>query len=308
MSYSSSTNKLVSSPEEAAQNMITFLRKFFELYPHYLALRFYIYGESYAGHFIPLYAFNVLTYLPYINLVGVGIGNGYVDYYPQDLAIPTYGLKYGLLNEQGYKIVTDEENICMELISLGKLDLAFFECKLGLATTSLDGFFVNGSYPVNYYDVTKPCLVPGCYNTSLVTDFLNLPMTRNMMGVPSDAPPFKMETKDYLIVYRKDVYVPYQNYIVNLLNANVTVLSYNGVFDLICNYIGQSYIYNNLGWEYNIPFQNLELEQLYINNQLIGEYKTLNGLTLINFYNAGHLVPMDQPYNALLMFNEYIKH
>ncbi len=304
MSYSS-LGYLVSGPQEASENMITFLTQFFEVYPQYTKLPFYIYGESYGGHYIPLYANYVLKYLPNVQLIGVGIGNGFVDYYPQEMSYGSYGYQAGLLDAKGYALVVKEVNLCRDLVQAGEIDLAYLECKLSMGTTSLEGFFVNGTQIVNYYDIREPCPVLGCYNMTLITDYLNDPSVRKSLGIPQGVPAFKLENDKYTYIYRYDLYTPYQDLIVNLLDSNITVLSYIGVFDLICNYFGQGEVYNNLNWKYGMEFGLLPLQMLTIDNQLIGHVKSLQGLTLLNFFGAGHLVPYNQPLNSLLMFNNF---
>jgi hypothetical protein len=54
--------------------------QFFELYPQYSTQPFFIFGESYAGHYIPVLASYLLAQ-PALGarLKGVGIGDGWVD-------------------------------------------------------------------------------------------------------------------------------------------------------------------------------------------------------------------------------------
>lgn len=37
-----------------------------------------------------------------------------------------------------------------------------------------------------------------------------------------------------------------------------------------------------------------------------GEYKNVDNLTFLKVYEAGHMVPMDQPLNAVEMLNQFI--
>jgi len=59
-----------------------FLRKFFHKYPEFKNRKFYITGESYAGHYIPFIADYITQDNSFkeegINLTGVAIGNGWV--------------------------------------------------------------------------------------------------------------------------------------------------------------------------------------------------------------------------------------
>jgi cathepsin A (carboxypeptidase C) len=294
---------LVSGPEEATSNIITFFNTFFKIYPQYLKLNFYMYGESYAGHYIPLYAVNIKKYLPYVNLIGVGIGNGFVDEYLQDNTLAEYGYQAGVLDKVGYKLVQAETDLCRNLVARGEIELAHLECDYSYDTVQYEGFIVNSTYILNPYDIREKC----CYNMTLLTLYLDQPSVRQKIGVPLNAPSFSSSNNKYSYIYRYDMIQSYRFYIEELLSKNITVLSYNGVYDIVCNYLGQEVVYNSLKWLKSNTFRSLSMQDFYIQGQLIGQSKSVDGLTLLNFYNAGHLVPMNQPYNSLLMFNWFCK-
>lgn len=102
LSYSS-TNYHVSGPEEATANLIIFFNQLMQQYPQYANLPFYLTGESYAGHYIPRLGVAIMNELPLIKLVGVGIGNGYVDDTYQAPSIPEFALKNGLMTQLDIK-------------------------------------------------------------------------------------------------------------------------------------------------------------------------------------------------------------
>jgi carboxypeptidase C (cathepsin A) len=45
-----------------ASEFENFMLGFYQLYPEYLNRPFYITGESYAGKYIPLFAYNIINY------------------------------------------------------------------------------------------------------------------------------------------------------------------------------------------------------------------------------------------------------
>lgn len=293
---------MVSGPEEASQHFIIFMNLFMKRYPQYSKLPFYIYGESYGGHYIPFYADCIRRMLPMIKLIGVGIGNGYVDDLIQSNSVPIYAYKNGLLNEQGYNLATRMNQVCIKLIEANFTDVAFEECKLPLMISSYDRHFMSGLPPVNYYDIRKSCLEYGCYNLSMAEIYLNSVTVRQELEIPNNWT-FKMVNSKYSYLYRYDLYTSYLPYIVSLLKNNITVLSYNGMYDMICNYMGQEMMYNKLNWG-NIS--SMQYQDLIINNVTVGQFKESKGFTFVNVYNAGHMVPMDQPLNSLLMFQYFV--
>lgn len=82
---------------------------------------------------------------------------------------------------------------------------------------------------------------------------------------------------------------------------------YSGEYDFICNWYGGYNWVKNMPWKGNDRFNKLDFSQYILNNKTIGSKKEVDNLMFIKFYNAGHMVPMDQPENALLMINNFIK-
>jgi serine carboxypeptidase-like clade 4 len=86
--------------------MYSFLLAFFEAHPEYANNEFFVFGESYGGHYAPSVASRIFEGNnnkegSYINLAGVGVGNGLTDpliqyqYYPAMAMNNSYGIKTG---------------------------------------------------------------------------------------------------------------------------------------------------------------------------------------------------------------------
>ncbi|KAJ1930299.1 hypothetical protein IWQ60_000411 [Tieghemiomyces parasiticus] len=98
----------VYNSSSAAADTVTFLRYFLAEFPQLQALKFHIFGESYAGHYIPVLARQILAYnerlkvirpagpnhmpplLP-IPLATIAIGNGLIDLWLQAPSYHTMG-------------------------------------------------------------------------------------------------------------------------------------------------------------------------------------------------------------------------
>jgi vitellogenic carboxypeptidase-like protein len=85
------------------------LQTFYEIFPSYKTRDLYIFGESYAGIYIP----TISTYIldqndalqksnpekqTIIQLSGIGIGNGWIDVITQSVIYPELGRFTGILN------------------------------------------------------------------------------------------------------------------------------------------------------------------------------------------------------------------
>ena len=89
---------------EVSEDMYNFLQAFFEANGQLLPNEFYVFGESYGGHFVPaiskrIFDGNNNNEGLKINLAGLGVGNGLTDpviqyqYYPEMAMNNTYGIK-----------------------------------------------------------------------------------------------------------------------------------------------------------------------------------------------------------------------
>jgi len=81
-SYSDSGKDVQDTPSSAA-DVDAFLRLFFAKYTKFAKNEFHVFGESYAGHYIPAIGDQILKENEgakvKINLKSLGIGNGLVD-------------------------------------------------------------------------------------------------------------------------------------------------------------------------------------------------------------------------------------
>jgi carboxypeptidase C (cathepsin A) len=160
---------------------------------------------------------------------------------------------------------------------------------------------------INVYDVRIPCEVePLCYDLSAAETFLNQKDVKKALGARDDisweACNMLVHTEmlgDWMGNFADDIPI--------LLSNNVRVLVYSGTEDWICNYLGGENWVNNLNWDGQKTFQNLDLMPWIIQNKTAGLAKSWKGFSWLEVFDAGHLVPMDQPANSLDMLNRFIK-
>lgn len=79
-----------------------FITEFYKLYPELKGRDLYVTGESYAGHYIPFIADYLTTEFSFkengINLVGIAIGNGWVDPVSQYSGYSSFAYNNKLVN------------------------------------------------------------------------------------------------------------------------------------------------------------------------------------------------------------------
>jgi serine carboxypeptidase-like clade 4 len=311
-SYADSHQDDVYDEDGVAEDMYQFLVNFFNMHPEYQKQDFFVTGESYAGHYIPAVTARIVKGNKAggntkINLKGAAIGNGWVDPYIQYNAYAALLETKGLIGDIAATVYNNTAlPICHGLIISGAWEAAVIACNLAIEALLSTAELENGR-TINVYDVRIPCEVePLCYDLSGAETLLNKDDVKKAIGAKAD---IEYESCNQLVhmemlgdwVGNLDVDIPV------LLSNGVRVLVYSGTEDFICNYLGSQAWVNALDWPGQKAFNSIDLaEWKDSKNNTAGLAKTYNGFTFLEVFNAGHMVPMDQPANALDMLKRFI--
>lgn len=295
------SNGYVTDEAQVAVDFYTFLTNFFNKYPQYVNNDLYITGESYGGHYVPAISAYILLQAKY-NLKGASIGNGWVDPYYQAGAYGPFAYGHKLISKSALNQAQSQYQTCASDINNGDYSDAFDDCN------EVFDIVLEAAGNVNYYDIRKQCdPAPLCYNFTDITNYLNTPSVQKSLGVKAgsvwetcDGTVYEyLESTDFEESYRQDV--------ISLLAGNVSVLFYNGNEDLICNFYGTSALLNSMPWDGLVGFQKAaNTTWVGPNGQNAGNYRTYQGLTYVVVFNAGHMVPHDQPAVALEMLRTFL--
>lgn len=292
----STGDKLDTNEDEIAADFFTFLEEFLVQFPQFKGRDFYITGESYAGHYIPAISANIVSKGTLgLNFKGVAIGNGLVSVYYQYPQYATFAHDNGLIDDKLFNSLTTQFKLCDTLIKAKQYNLALIQCQTQVER-------ITGNPPkFNVYDIRLPCTYPGlCYDLSFVDDFLEQDSVEGALGVSGR--PWSECNDTVHVDLTKDLIFDYAQNLSYLVQSNLQVLIYNGDKDFICNWMGSEVVANNLEWSGQTTFAGLN----YTTYDTYGEYKHLDNLTFYKVFNAGHMVPMDQPQAALAMLNRFI--
>jgi cathepsin A (carboxypeptidase C) len=306
-----------------SENMWQFLQGFFEAFPEYQENAFFVFGESYGGHYAPavsnkIYQQNKAGEGIHINLSGVGVGNGLTDpvvqyqYYPEMAMNNTYDIK--TVSEEAYTKMVDALPRCKKLAEACQLDEdacipADDYCNIKETTP----YYNTG---LNPYDIRKPCEGDLCYDLTNVDTFLNLQTTRDAIHVSEKAPAEWEDCNNKVnAAFSADWMRQFQRDLIPLLESDIDVLIYAGDCDFICNWMG------NKAWTKELPWSGHdEFEAAVDQDWTYGSDATKGGmvrtapakngegsLTFLQVYEAGHMVPMDQPEAAQSLLNQFIQ-
>jgi len=305
-SYTEDQDDYVTSEDQVSNDMYTFLQKWFDRYPQYAKLPFFIMGESYAGHYVPAISARIIRgnqngrFGKFINLKGSAIGNGWVDPKVQYGAYADFAYANNLINYATYVALFPVYEACSFLIELGLYTQAYSECGAILTTI----LFEAGN--INVYDIRKQCnYAPLCYDFNNIATFMNLPSTKKALGVTRDwqfcdgEVYSKLTPDDWIHNLARDVPLL-------LAQPNYRVLAYYGKEDFICNWMGGQSWVTQLKWPGHDGFVQAPTNDWKVAGQVAGQVKTYKGLTFLGIEKAGHLVPMDQPANSLAMLKSFL--
>ncbi|QIW96188.1 hypothetical protein AMS68_001706 [Peltaster fructicola] len=304
----------VSNTVAAGKDIYALLTLFFEQFPEYSKQPFHISGESYAGHYIPVFASEILSHKNRnINLQSVLIGNGLTDGLTQyDYYRPM------ACGEGGWPAVLSESE-CQSM------DNALPRCK-SLIQNCYDSESVWSCVPAsiycnnaiigpyqrsgqNPYDVRKPCGSNSlCYDE---LDWIQAYLNRKdvMKALGSEVSSYESCNFDINrnFLFQGDWMQPFHRLVPGILKE-IPVLIYAGDADFICNWLGNLAWTGLLEWPGQKAYQKAPIEDLTLteNDKSIGSIKTAHNFTYIRLHAGGHMVPYDQPEASLDMLNRWI--
>lgn len=311
-SYSGSS---VSNTVAAGKDVYALLSLFFHQFPEYATQDFHIAGESYAGHYIPVFASEILAHKKRnINLKSVLIGNGLTDGFTQ-----YEHYRPMACGEGGYPRVLDEGECqamdnalprCQSLIKNCYDSGSVWSCVP--ASIYCNNAFI-GPYQKtgqNVYDIRGKCEDSSnlCYSAlGWISEYLNQKSVMDALGVEVsgyDSCNFDINRN---FLFQGDWMQPFHRLVPGLLEQ-IPVLIYAGDADFICNWLGNQAWTEALEWPGQKAFNKAKVEDLKLADakEEYGKIKSSGNFTFMRIYQAGHMVPMDQPENSLDMLNRWI--
>ncbi|XP_038693819.1 serine carboxypeptidase-like 47 [Tripterygium wilfordii] len=300
------------------KDLYNFLKAFFIKHTKLTRKKFFITGQSYAGHYAPALASKILEENEKINidnrinLQGLAIGNGHINPYIQSPTIPVFAWIHKLIRELDYSNI--EENfmkICQssakscEMLNTKMFLIDLFCCSL------VDG--VRKDCPIafddcldmitrireragnkNFADIRKERVNHLNYDFSEMETFLNKQSLKDALGVYEK--PFVAISDSLLKAYSKEDYMKNSDVeICALLDKGIKVLIYAGDQDLIGNWRGIMELVLEMEWSGKKEFKEAPIVPFEVDDADAGAMMIHDPLSFVRVYNAGAMVPMDQP-------------
>lgn len=305
----------VSNTIAASKDVYALLTLFFEQFPEYAKQDFHIAGESYAGHYIPVFAHEILGHKKRnINLKSVLIGNGLTDgltqyKYYEPMACGKGGWP-AVLEDSECQAMANAYPRCAQLIQ-GCYDTeSVWRCVP--ASVYCNNVLI-GPYQRtgrNVYDIRGECKDSDnlCYpELGWISEYLNRDEVQKELGV---------ETRSYSscnldvnrnFLFQGDWMRPFHRLIPSLLDE-IPILVYAGDADYICNWLGNRAWTEALEWKGQKKYNKADTRDLELSGYgtKIGSVKASGNFTFIRLHAGGHMLPYDQPAASLDMLNRWL--
>ncbi|KAH7406762.1 carboxypeptidase Y-like protein A [Phaeosphaeria sp. MPI-PUGE-AT-0046c] len=310
-SYSSGS---VSNTVAAGKDIYALLTLFFKQFPEYSKQPFHISGESYAGHYIPVFASEILSHKKRnINLQSVLIGNGLTDgltqyEYYRPMACGEGGWP-AVLDESSCQAMDNAYPRCASLIENCYKSESVWSCvpaSIYCNNAMIGPYQRTGQ---NVYDVRRPCGDNQlCYDEiDWISSYLNKKEVMKAVGAEVssyDSCNFDIN-RNFLL--QGDWMKPYHRVVPGLLKE-IPVLVYAGDADYICNWLGNKAWTEALEWPGQKEYKKAKMEDFKIDGdgKKVGEVKSHGNFTFMKIHAGGHMVPFDQPEASLEMVNRWL--
>ncbi|GAX82651.1 hypothetical protein CEUSTIGMA_g10077.t1 [Chlamydomonas eustigma] len=311
-SYSEADEDRVFNEAGVAEDMLDFLQEFFVVHPELSERPFFVTGESYAGHYVPAVSHRVWLANKQkegtpINLKGIAIGNGLTNPEIQFPAYADFALENKLISQPMHDSIKFWAPLCTLSTRVCNSLGWGWVCSIGVQVCQMTEFVpIMAANPgINVYDITKKCEGTLCYDFTNADKFLNLPSTRQALGVGQrewegcNYDVYGDMTGDWLM--NLEVVLP------EMLEDGIRVLIYAGELDLICNWLGNYRWVEAMKWKGQSDWQASPEVEWKVLGKHAGSIKSAGDLTFLKVAAAGHMVPMDQPYNALAMITAFTR-
>ena len=195
----------------------------------------------------------------------------------------------------------EEIKLCNDLNGTGE----YAACENAYDTCNICELLPVTDSGINPYDVRIKCAVqPLCYNFTNENIFFNLESTIKGLGAEVNKWVSCNRLVEMGLVFAGDWMKDFAEDIPILLNNGMQMLVYFGVWDYIVNWYGGYDWMKALEWPYKTEWNAAKNETWSVNGNIAGYYQTYANFTFLQVLGAGHMVPMDQPVNALSMIQQ----
>ncbi|OCK73133.1 putative carboxypeptidase S1 [Lepidopterella palustris CBS 459.81] len=306
----------VTSTVTAAPYVWKLLQAFYAQFPQYENRDFGLFTESYGGHYGPEFAHYFQQQNAAIDagtvtgqkipIVALGINNGWFDPAIQEKAYIqfSYNNTYqSLISKSDYdSYMSTYESDCLPAIQACASSGSNSDCSNADNTcyNEIEGPLSQVA-DFDVYDIREPSNDP--YPPSTYSTYLTKSSVVKAIGAKStyqecpNAPYNKFATTG-------DDARSFLDTLSAVVSTGLTTLIWAGDADWICNWFGGLAVANKIQYSGTSQFASAALAPYNVNGAEGGTFKTVDNLSFLRVFGAGHEVPYYQPELALQAFKQ----
>ncbi|KAM3964763.1 venom serine carboxypeptidase [Aphomia sociella] len=294
-SFTDDTRGFIQNMDKCSEHLYNFLQQFVTLFPELSKAPLYIAGESYAGRYVPAFAYKILQSQRdiTINLQGLMMGNPVFNH--KDIANYTQlYYQWGLIDSQGVLAAKSLQDAYMKAINENKYAEAY-DLRYELMSKLEDIAMQQQSFNVLKDKIDVQRFVP----------FITRQDIQEAIHVGKIAFTFSNGTVHSNL--KSDFLRNNTREITTLLEHN-RILIYCGQLDLTAPCVPnaearrRSWFWNN-----REEFLNAPRKPWWNNDSVAGYFKSGGRLTEVLVRGAGHLVPIDKPLETQQLISYFIR-
>ncbi|XP_057769707.1 serine carboxypeptidase-like 25 [Salvia miltiorrhiza] len=324
-SYTNRSSDLFDTGDRrTAKDSLQFLVRWLDRFPRYKNREIYLSGESYAGHYVPQLAKQIVDYNANtnhkINLKGFMVGNAVTDNHYDNLGTVNYWWSHAMISDKTYRQLMSTCDFQRQKESN--------ECE-SLYYYAMDQEFGN----IDQYNIYAPPCSNNSDSASATRRAMRLPH-RPLSGLVGQLSGYDPCTEKYAEIYynRADVQkalhanisgrIPYRwtacSETLNrnwndsdasilpiyrqLIAAGLRIWVFSGDVDSVVPVTATRYSLAQLKLDTKIPWY-----PWYVKKQVGGWSEVYKGVTFATVRGAGHEVPMFKPRAALQLFGSFLQ-
>jgi serine carboxypeptidase-like clade 2 len=321
-SYSTNTSDYTVGDVRTANDTYNFLLQFFQLYPQYAKNPFWVTGESYGGHYVPMLSQRILEGNsqngPHLNFQGFMLGNPWTE-----PSIDNYGVVFQLWT---HALISDEtfhdllfycdffntsgtynpqdcndsqNDASSEMGNIDPYDIYIDVCLQSTASVrQLLKHLARSESKLSAFAKLATLEDPACIDNYLTT-YLNQPAVKTAIHANPSITYQICTDLQYNVGDILTSQLPVYQW---LLPRDITMIVYSGDVDAVVPVPGTRMWLNEL----NLPILQPWRPWIGSSGQVGGYTVKYQGLTFLTIRGAGHLVPGTQPERALDFFSRLL--
>ncbi|KAK4340262.1 hypothetical protein RND71_041724 [Anisodus tanguticus] len=301
-SYSNRSSDYVTGDKQTSEDSYTFLINWMERFPEYKNKKFYIAGESYAGHYVPQLAQLILSHKKtdpnhVLNLQGIATGNAFIDIETQNRGSYDFYWSHALVSDEVHEGIVLNCNFSAPSLSdscyeykkqadFSRGDIYYYDIYAPLCGTPQ-----NTSLPISGYDPCTSDYVDSYLNTAEVQEALHVRgITQEWVSCNSSIHASWQDSPDTVLPIFQE-----------LMQSGIRVWIYSGDTDYIVSVTTSRYAIDKIKTSIKKSWY-----PWYFEGEVGGYAVAYQNLTFVTVRGSGHFVPGYQPGRALTLFSSFI--